>query len=92
MTTDDARLARVETEVKQLRDDVAARVRQEDRTRERLHNIEGTLKSIVELHKQAREQEARQYRKLTITVAVASAAIAFGMLALAVVVALTHHG
>lgn len=82
----------MEAQVSDIRRDIDARVEQEDRTRKRLHDIEGTLRSIVELHKQARAQEDRQYRRLAAWMQILTVVVAVAAFSLSLVIVLTHHG
>lgn len=74
------RIAALEQQIIDLRHDIADRKHEEERTRDRLHKIEGTMGMLVDVQKQARLQEARQYRRLEVrlqamTIAVAVAGI-----------------
>jgi hypothetical protein len=90
--TEGERLAALEQQIIDVRGDVADRKHEEERTRTRLHDIEGVLGLLVDQGKQARQQEARQYRRLEARISVASLLITLGMFAIALALALTHHG
>jgi len=82
----------LEQQIIDLRGDIVDRKHEEERTRARLHDIEGVLGLLVDQGKQARQQEAQQYRRLAARISVASLLITFGMFAIALALALTHHG
>ena len=92
MPTEGERLAALEQQIIDLRGDIADRKHEEERTRARLHDIEGVLGLLVDQGKTARRQEAEQYRRLEQRIQMFSLLIASGMFAVALAVALTHNG
>ena len=91
MPTEGERLAALEQQLIDLRGDIVDRKHEEERTRDRLHKIEGTMGMLVDVQKQARAQESRQYRQLVVRLQIVGTMIATGMFAIALAVALTHH-
>lgn len=81
MPTDDTRLTRLEDRVQAMRDDMADLKIETQRTRKRLHDLEGISSLLVEQEKVRREathkqQEAFKLRLQVLTVVVAVAALA----------------
>ncbi len=70
------RIAALEQQIIDLRGDIADRKHEEERTRDRLHKVEGLLAMLVDAQKQARRQEERQYDRLNLWLKVLTAAIA----------------
>ena len=85
------RIARLEQQVVALGDELDDRKHEEERTRDRLHKIEGVLGLLVDAQKQARAQEASQYRRMELRLQLLSAAVAVAGLALTLAVILTHQ-
>ena len=71
------RIARLEQQITELFGDIADRKHEEERTRDRLHKVEGLLGMLVDQQKQNRAQEANQYRRMEIRLQVLTAVIAF---------------
>lgn len=74
------RIAALEQQIIDLRGDIADRKHEEERTRDRLHKVEGLLGMLVDQAKQNRQHEANQYRRMelrlqALTVVIALAAI-----------------
>jgi hypothetical protein len=89
--TEGERLAALEQQIFDLRGDIADRKHEEERTRDRLHKIEGTLGMLVDVQKQARAQEARQYDRIKIWLQALTATIALAAFALSLTIGFTHH-
>ena len=81
MPTEGERLASVEQQIIDLRGDIADRKSEEERTRKRLHDIEGIMGLLVDQQKRNREQEATQYRRMELRLQVLTIVIAFAALA-----------
>ena len=81
MPTEGERIARVEQQIIDLRGDIADRKNEEERTRKRLHDVEGVLGLLVDQQKQARAQEAAQYRRLEIRMQLLTLVIALAAFA-----------
>ena len=64
MTSPDARLARVETLLADIRDDVSELREETQRTRQRLHNLEGIAAAVTATQKANRHAEEVQYQRL----------------------------
>ena len=76
MPEDGERIARLEQQIVALSDDIDDRKHEEERTRDRLHKVEGLLGMLVDQQKQARRAEADQYRRLELRMQVLTLAIA----------------
>ena len=81
MPTEGERLARVEQAIADIRGDITDRKEIEERTRKRLHDIEGILGLLVDQQKQARLQESAQYRRLEIRMQLLTLVIALAAFA-----------
>ena len=81
MPTEGERLAKVEQQLVDLRGVIDDRKGEEERTRKRLHDIEGVLGLLVDQQKRNREHEATQYRRVEIRMQVLTVVIAFAALA-----------
>ena len=81
MPTEGERLASVEQQIIDLRGDIADRKHEEERTRKRLHDIEGVMGLLVDQQKRNREQEAKQYRRVELRLQALTIVIAFAALA-----------
>jgi hypothetical protein len=80
VTTEGERLATLEALLWEIRDDVTEVKKEAERTRDRLHKLEGISSSFLAWQKQARADEAAQYRRLgmriqVLTVVVGVAAV-----------------
>lgn len=64
------RLARLEEQVRGVREDIAELVAEAQRGRVRLHNLEGIAGSFVDIQKENRRKEADQYRRLELRIQV----------------------
>ena len=76
MPTDGERLATLEAEMRELRNDVRERIVEEQRTRDRLHKLEGIAGTLVDEMKIARRQEKDQYRRLEVRLQAFTAVVA----------------
>lgn len=92
MPADGERLAILETKLDGIVADLADLRTEDNRTRTRLHNLEGFAQAYLETQKVHRRAEERQYRRLANAIGVGGVAMSFGMLALAVVTLITHVG
>lgn len=64
MPTPDAHFARLDEQILGIRDDVTDLVTEMNRTRGRLHDLEGIAATFVEVQKVNRRREEEQYQKL----------------------------
>lgn len=78
--------------MRDLRGDVQAVSTQMDRTRTRLHNLEGFAQAYLDTQNTNRRQEDSQYRRMGNRIAFGGLALTFGMLVLAAVTVFAHHG
>lgn len=85
------RLATLEAEYHSIVAAISDRKREEERTRERLHKIEGTMGLLVDVQKQARQQEARQYRRLELRLQALTVVVALAGFALSLTLVLIHR-
>jgi hypothetical protein len=90
VTTVDARLARLEEQIKGVREDVAEMHGEIERGRTRLHSLEGFAQAYLEAQKINRRREEAQYRKLGRWVGVGTVLLTFGMLVLSAVTLIVH--
>jgi len=81
--TDGERLATLEEQVRDFREDMHDLTSEVRGVRTRVHNLEGVTATFVGIQQANREAEARQYRRLGSRVSIAGMFIAFGMLVLA---------
>ncbi len=65
MTTEGERLATLEALLWEIRDDVTEVKKEAERTRDRLHKLEGVSALFVETQKENRRKEDAQYKRLT---------------------------
>lgn len=91
MTVDGERLATLEQIVRDLRDDVRGMTEQTERSRRRLHDLEGFAQTYLDLQKVQRRQEADQYRRMGAAIACGGLAMALAMVVLTVVTLLLHN-
>ncbi len=70
------RIARLEQQITELFGDIADRKHEEERTRDRLHKVEGLLGMLVDQQKQNRVQEANQYKRMELRLQLLTAVIA----------------
>lgn len=75
-----------------LKVDVNAIAEEERRTRKRLHDLEGFASAYLDIQKNARRQEDRQYRRVANAVAIGGLAMAVAMVVLTIVTILYHTG
>ena len=85
------RIATLEQQIRELRGDIADRKHEEERTRERLHKIEGVLGLLVDSQKQARAQEANQYRRMELRLQALTVVVGIAGFALTLALVLVHH-
>ena len=90
MTTVDARLARIEEQIREAREDVSELREQRREDHHRLRNVETSVGTMIDAQKRAREGEARQYRRLATAIQIGSFALALALAALTIVTAITH--
>ena len=83
MRTEGERLATLEEQVRDFREDMQALTDEIRGVRTRVHNLEGVTATFVGVQQANREAEARQYRRLGGRVSLGGLYIAFGMLVLA---------
>lgn len=84
------RVAVLETKLDNLRGDVAELVSETQRTRRRLHDLEGVAAALVDVNKQRTRDEERRERKYTRRLNLLMVLAAFAAVASPVVVALIH--
>lgn len=90
MPPDGERLATLEAAVSDLRADVQAMSAQLDRSRTRLHNLEGFAQAYLDAQKANRRQEDRQYRRMAQAIQFGGLCMALAMVVLTVVTLLLH--
>lgn len=90
MTDDGERIATLEEAVRGLREDVQAVSAQIDRSRTRLHNLEGFAQAYLDIQKTNRRQEDNQYRRMGNRIALAGVVMAAAMVVLTIVTVLSH--
>jgi len=62
--TDAAEVARLQEQMREVREDVGDLIAEERRTRTRLHNLEGLAQGLVDVQKQRRRDEQRREKKI----------------------------
>jgi hypothetical protein len=92
VTTDGERLAAVEQRLTDMRREFDVHLDDAQRRHNRIRELENAMLLLVEAQKNARAAENKQYRRLVLAIQVAGVLVALGMFALAVTVAVTHHG
>lgn len=75
-----------------VREDVRALSAQMDRSRTRLHNLEGFAQAYLDIQREHRRQEETQYRRFANRVALGALGMAAAMVALTLVTLLIHGG
>lgn len=75
----------------ELRGDVGERKHEEERTRHRLHDLEGAVNLLLEAQKMARRAEDKQYRRLELRLEVLTLVIGFAAVAAAVIPLFLHR-
>ena len=85
------RIARLEQQITELFGDIADRKHEEERTRDRLHKVEGLLGMLVDQQQQNRAQEASQYRRMQLWLQALTVTVGIAGFALTLAVVLTHH-
>ena len=73
-----------------MQDDVTELVTEGNRTRGRLHNLEGFAQAYLDVQREHRRSEERQYRRLTNAINLGGLAMSVGMLILAAVTLWAH--
>ena len=76
------RLAALEVTVTEQGKDIAALSAQVERSRTRLHNLEGFAQGVLDIQRENRRKEEAQYRRVANAIALGGLAMAFGMLLL----------
>ena len=76
--------------MRDLREDVKAMRDQIERSRTRLHNLEGFAQAYLDIQKTNRRQEDRQYRRMANKIALGGLAMAAAMVLLSVVTLVYH--
>jgi hypothetical protein len=92
VTTDGERLATVEAVLHEVRHDVAEIRQEQERSRDRLHRLEGVSASFLSWQKDAREKEDAQYRRLGNIIGLGGLLMSCGLVALAIITLITHVG
>lgn len=69
-------LARIEEQARGVREDVQELTAEMNRTRGRLHDLEGTTAMFVEAQKENRRREEAQYQRLALRMQVAAVIVA----------------
>ncbi len=88
MPTSDARLAKVEAVLLEVREDVAEIKMEALRTRDRLHKLEGVSTLFVQTQKESRRSEEAQYQRLGLRIQVLTLVIATAAIVVPVIVIL----
>ena len=73
--SDGVAIARLQEQIRGVREDVAAIVDEQRRTRTRLHNLEGIAQTYVDAQKVNRRREEAQYRRLELRLQVLTVVI-----------------
>jgi hypothetical protein len=84
------RIATLEEAVRGLREDVQSMSTQLDRSRTRLHNLEGFAQAYLDTQKVNRRQEDRQYRRMATAIQFGGLIMAAAMVLLTVVTLMIH--
>jgi hypothetical protein len=71
VTTPDERLARLEEQIRGVREDITELVQEANKARTRLHHLEGITASFVDIQKENRRREAEQYQRLGVRIQLA---------------------
>lgn len=90
MTNDGERLATLEAGQIEIRGDIAALSAQMDRTRTRLHNLEGFAQAYLDLQRENRRQEKRENEKLATRISFGGLLMAGALVVLSVVTIFLH--
>jgi hypothetical protein len=90
LTDDGERIATLEEAVRGLREDVQEVSAQMDRSRTRLHNLEGFAQAYLDMQKTNRRQEDNQYRRMGNRIALGGLAMALAMVVLTIVTIVLH--
>ena len=90
MRPDGERIATLEQAVRDLSEDVQELSAQVERSRGRLHDLEGFAHASLELQKQHRRLEQRQYQKIAQSIQFGSLIMAAAMVCLSVVTLAAH--
>lgn len=85
--TEGERLATIEAVLRELRGDIGERKQEEERTRKRLHELEGAVNLLLEAQKMARRAEANQYRRLELRLQLLTIVVAIGSLVVPLAIA-----
>lgn len=76
--------------VQELRQDVHEVSSQVERSRTRLHNLEGFAQAYLDVQRENRRQEDRQYRRLSQAIQFGGLIMAVAMVVLTIVTLLAH--
>lgn len=74
-----------------VRRDVAELAEEQQRNRARLHNLEGFAAAYLDVQREHRRQEDRQYRRIANAIALGGLVMAAAMVALTLVTILAHR-
>lgn len=85
---DGVKIARLQEQLQGVRDDVSELVAEGKRTRTRLHNLEGFAAAYLDVQRENRRSEARQYRRLESRLQVLTVVIALAAVVVPIVVAI----
>lgn len=88
MTADDAVLARIEERLAGIRGDVSELTAEMNRTRGRLHKLEGLSTLFMETMKENRRKEEAQYRRLGLRIQWAAIVLSLAAIIVPVVIVL----
>jgi hypothetical protein len=88
--TDGERLATVEAVLQEIRGDVHDLKIESERTRNRLHNLEGITSAFVNAQKENRRQEDTQYRRLGTRIGIAGVLLTVAVVLEPIARALIH--
>ena len=86
------RIAALEVHVAELGKDLAAMSAQIERSRSRLHNLEGFAQGVLDIQRENRRQEARQYRRMANAIQFGGLVMAAALVALGVITIVIHAG
>jgi len=85
-------VAVLETKLDNLRGDMAELVTETQRTRTRLHNLEGVAHALVDVNKQRAKDERARERRYARRINLLSFLVAIAAVASPIIVAFVHHG
>lgn len=86
------RIAALEVTVAEMGKDIVSLSAQIERSRTRLHNLEGFAQGVLDIQRENRRQEERQYRRIGNAIALGGLAMAAALVVLTAVTIIIHAG